>query len=617
MGLEAASVVVFMAASQGVDRRATNEDAIEAAISLMRSHLQKNIIPALCQTHHSLESDKTTTSESSPSKRRRVATSGQANISKSLKPVYALILPTISAQILLVERLENLVRHIPLDDQQILMLTNPAIMVLEIDCNLLSPSSKSVSPAMVLQKTYTSLVTEAFRRYKLHRETILEDLFPIMLKLPTAKRSLRAFQISYAGVASPESFASFHAALLKDLLPNAAQPHCIQMITAMLLSLIQACVTRPNYEGADEEQDGQGNEGDDNKPAPVFVNGLQEAKMVVDVFCTQLLSRCSKKGCVLEFRPVLVNLVEDLLLCFMLPEYPAAELLLSRLLTLLTIDMKRSSASSKSKQTLETTYLNTAFDLVGKIGAVQARILSVHRDKALTVTNLATPMPMNEDDHVRMGCYCGDTSHEGRFALECDHCRVTFHGGCINYDNGTRDEEWFCDACKLGRLGEREKLKYKANGEELYVDDQYVLYQSFFSLLSHREGGTLKELQDATQMHLSRWAAFLNVQSQKLANKGTFAKPLRITHDLMNFWESPGPGAEPLSDEGTNRLILSLAVGTSQMLQCFHAQISIILQLMGDGSHTLRKLSLKAIEKVSLQCCDFVSFLLVLSFSLS
>ncbi|GKY98749.1 hypothetical protein MPSEU_000831200 [Mayamaea pseudoterrestris] len=595
MGLEAASIVIYMASMQGVDRRATNEDAIEASISLMRSHLQKNIMPTLCQTGHlaissgnavSLE-EKIKTDSSPAAKRRKISDHAAAVSPANIRPVYKLILPTINAQILLVERLENLVRLVPLDDQQIMMLTSPAMMVLEVDCVPMH-SCKSVSPGISLQKAYIALATEAFRRYKLHRETILEDMFPIMLRLPTGRKA-RACHVSYLGVPSGASFAAFNASLLKGLVSTATQPHNIQMMTAMLLSLVQACVTRPTYVELDNNSEQQQED--------VFLNGLQECKMVVDFFCTQLLGRCSKKKSVMEFRPILVNLVEDLLLCLLLPEYPAAELMVSGLLSRLTFDMKRSSSTlnSKSKQALETTYLNTAFDLVGKIGSVQARILAVYRDKALHMTT-TEPVARDEHDELILGCYCGNTSSGGHLIIECDNCQISFHGSCVNIDHDMDEDEWFCDACKLSRLFERERCRHEHGGENSFVNEEYVLYQSFFSFLSHREGGALKELHDATQVHLARWTAVLNPPTQKTEKS---VKPKRITRGLLEFWDVPGPGAEPLTDEGTNRLILSLAVKTSQIFKCFHPQISVILQLMGDGSHALRKLSLKALEKTA------------------
>ena len=46
-GLEAASIMLTIMTSPGVDRRVISDDSIEACIALMRQYLTKNVIPSI------------------------------------------------------------------------------------------------------------------------------------------------------------------------------------------------------------------------------------------------------------------------------------------------------------------------------------------------------------------------------------------------------------------------------------------------------------------------------------------------------------------------------------------------------------------------------------------
>lgn len=346
VGLEAASIIIFIVSTPGIDRRAVNEDAIEASITLMRLHLLKNLVPALNQTGHLLgvKVDDQKAVNASPSKRRRRSSiEGTSASAKELKKVYKLVLSNVTQHLLLSERLDKLIQSIALDDPQVLMVTGAALHALEVDCTAGTTSAiyaREHPPAQQLQLLCISLVTTAFRTYPDLRESILEDLFPVMLKLPSGKRSLRAYGVRYSSVPTPESFSTWNADLVGGLLSNSTEPHYIQMMTLLVLSMVQASVARPVYEctvaegGQDQTQQLQQQppadeayHGQEHK-FQLTTSGLEVCRAVSDFFCTRLLKRCAEKGRAVEFRPILNNLVEDLLLVFTLPEYPGAEFLL-------------------------------------------------------------------------------------------------------------------------------------------------------------------------------------------------------------------------------------------------------------------------------------------------
>jgi cohesin loading factor subunit SCC2 len=596
MGLEAASIILSIATSQGVDRRAINDDAIEASISLMRLHLSRHLVPALNQTGHLLASQDKTMSPEPAKKRRRSGNGIVSGSSKDIKKVYKRILSTVHLQLLLMERLEQLVENLPLDDQQILMLTSGVLPALELDCNS-TPLSNATTPGQQLQLATISVVTATFRKYPMHRETILEDLFPVMLRLPTGKRSLRSFALRYSSASSPQALSALNEAVVGDLICKGGTPHFIQMISALILSLVQACVRRPAYEVAGEATENVR-----------WFSGLQSCQTVADFFVDQLLKRCAltKDGAgALEFRPMLTNIVEDFLMVFLIPEYPGAEFLLASLTRRLTHDLGQASPTFRtgnSKSTPEATYMTVAFDALGKICAVQARILAQQQERDLILT---TDVPQRgEADEMELSCYCKSKACENIFLVGCEHCKTYVHGKCVGIPNSPSiPKEWNCDSCRLGHILSREHGKYQSQETEDLIDISYVMRHAFQCALAHRLGAT--GIEDAKHVHLARW---LGEVEQKCNENGLNTQQHKVVTELLEFWEKPGPSGEIMTEEGGIRLILFLAAKTSPLIKSFRNQLRFILKLMSDtSSHSLRKLSLKAIEKVSTNFTRFRS----------
>ena len=492
------------------------------------------------------------------------------------------------------DRFERLVQQLPLDDQQILLLTNGTLPALEIDCNSSPPTAKSIPPAQQLQLASIAIITAAFRKYPLHRDTVLEDLFPLMLSLPTGKRSLRAFHVRYQSAATPSALENLNAEMIGPLLSNGSPPHFIQMMTALVLSLVQACVVRPTY----QEVDGEG-EQQQQQQVGRLQSGLQTAQAVADSFVAQLLKRCTrtKGGGASEYRPILANLVEDLLLVLIIPEYPAAEQLLSALLRRLNQDLMRASPvfGVKQAQAAETTYLNCVFDAMGKICAVQARILATARSKPIRMIT-DVPMSTASDGEPEVNCHC-EQKRDDVFKVECERCNTLFHGLCVGItDTDSLPEEWSCDGCCLGKIAAREQRKLGAEVAE-YIDQNYVLHHSFQAVTAHKLG---VDMEDAVHFHLARWVDEL--ERRGLDDDSLTSRPRKIVAQLLEYWDVPGPGAEALTEEGGVRVVLALLANTSPLFRSFRKQIGFLLKIMADEStHSLRRLSLKVIEKV---CTD-------------
>lgn len=598
-GLEAAAIILFIVNSPGIDRRAVSEDAIEASITLMRHHLSKHLVPALNQTGHFTVAQAKTTKQDiseSPNKKRRrsvgVGSPASSVAAKDLKKVHKHITGTINLQLVLMDRLENLLQSLPLDDQQVLLLTNGTLPAFEIDCSATQAGGKDVPPTRQLQTASIAVLTVAFRKYHMHRGIILEDLFPIMLHLPTGKRSLRAFPVRYSSSPS-SSLEALNAKLVGPLLSNGMQPHFIQMMTSLVLSLVQACVVRPTNVLTNSS-----NEGEEQQTVGKLQSGLRSCQGVADSFVTELLKRCnrSKAGGAGEYRPILANLVEDLLLVMVIPEYPAAELILMALQRRLNQDLTIASPIFRKKnQQLqpEATYLNAAFDVMGKICAVQARILAAARDKPIHMTT-AVPMSNKSSGEVYVECFCKD-KHDDVLLIQCDHCNVLFHGPCVGIsEKEYLPDEWSCDPCCLRKIVGREQRKVSHN-EAAYVDQYYAMHHSFQAATAHRLG---LNVEDAVHFHLARWIDELE-RKRLVDDSVSSGHPRKIVAQLMEYWDVPGPAAETLSDEGGIRVILALMAKTSPLFITFRKQIEFILKIMSDESaHSQRKLSMKVLEKV-------------------
>uniref|UniRef100_A0A674MZ13 Nipped-B protein n=1 Tax=Takifugu rubripes TaxID=31033 RepID=A0A674MZ13_TAKRU len=112
------------------------------------------------------------------------------------------------------------------------------------DTTILQVSSMGITPFFVenvseLQLCAIKLVTAVFSRYEKHRQLILEEIFTSLARLPTSKRSLR----------------NFRYAVLLNSSDEEGEPLYIQMVTALVLQLIQCVVHLPNDRDMFEECD--------------------------------------------------------------------------------------------------------------------------------------------------------------------------------------------------------------------------------------------------------------------------------------------------------------------------------------------------------------------------
>lgn len=179
------------------------------------------------------------------------------------------------------------------------------------DTSVLHASSLGVAPFFVesvsdLQLSALKLVTVIFTKYEKHRRLLLDDILASIARLPSSKRSLRTYRLN-------------------------SEDH-IQMLTALVLQLIQCVVVLSDSKSSKEEDEKKLS----NIDSDVFIiNRYETATRIAGNFLTVFLNKCGSKGEEIDYRPLFENFVQDLLATVNKPEWPAAELLLSLLGNLL------------------------------------------------------------------------------------------------------------------------------------------------------------------------------------------------------------------------------------------------------------------------------------------
>lgn len=185
------------------------------------------------------------------------------------------------------------------------------------DTSVLHASSMGVSPFFTenvseLQLSCLKLVTTIFTKYEKHRRLLLDDILASIARLPSTKRSLRSYKLN-----SDEN---------------------IQMLTALVLQLIQCVVVLPenlcsSKKERDKDRDKDPNADNlKNVDKDVLIcNKSREALSTAATFLSAFLNKVGNKTEEIDYRPLFENFVQDLLATVNKPEWPATELVLDLL----------------------------------------------------------------------------------------------------------------------------------------------------------------------------------------------------------------------------------------------------------------------------------------------
>ncbi|KAH8272136.1 hypothetical protein KR018_001754, partial [Drosophila ironensis] len=197
-----------------------------------------------------------------------------------------------------------------------------------VDTIVLPLSTLAVEPFFVdnietLQFVCLELVTTIFRkeRYDKIRHSILGDILSSIDRLPSSKKNLRPYKLTNNG-------------------------GNIQMVTALVLQLIQCATILPDSLN-DCAKNSTSNVISERDPPDVALHlakpnqdilVLKKYDVAVSIggnFLTTFLNKCKTRTNETDFRPLFENFIHDLLTTVNKPEWPASELLLSLLGTML------------------------------------------------------------------------------------------------------------------------------------------------------------------------------------------------------------------------------------------------------------------------------------------
>lgn len=253
------------------------------------------------------------------------------------------------------------------------------------DMAVLHASSMGISPFFVesvseLQLAALKLVTTIFTKYEKHRKLLLDDILASMARLPSSKRSLRSYRLN--------------------------SEEYIQMLTALVLQLIQCMVVLPS--NLDLKQSAT------NAPDPdvVIVTKFNAARTTASNFLYVFLAKCSSKSEEIDYRPLFENFVQDLLTTVNKPEWPAAELMLSVLGSLLVANFVNKG--------LEMSLRVASLDYLGVVAARLRKDAVVSNLKIEAIDQIIQEIKAEEqkDDD---GNVKGDVK-----AVSCDEERIQF-----------------------------------------------------------------------------------------------------------------------------------------------------------------------------------------------
>lgn len=219
-----------------------------------------------------------------------------------------------------------------------------------VDTIVIHASSIGVEPFFVdnidtLQFVCLDLVTTIFQneKYSKHRSNILADILSSLDRLHSSKKHLRPYKLANNGGS-------------------------IQMVTALVLQLIQCSVVLPDamYEEAPARRTahavsatpgrgkkGKGGHVDAAPEEPtravavekdLYIGEKCETAISIGAnFLQVFLGKCKPRSGETDFRPLFENFIHDLLTTVNKPEWPASELLLTLLGTLLVKNMSDKS----------------------------------------------------------------------------------------------------------------------------------------------------------------------------------------------------------------------------------------------------------------------------------
>ncbi|XP_039148233.1 nipped-B protein isoform X3 [Drosophila simulans] len=234
-------------------------------------------------------------------------------------------------------------------------------------------------------------------RYDKIRNSILGDILTSIDRLPSSKKNLRPYKLTNNG-------------------------GNIQMVTALVLQLIQCATILPdslcdNGKFSNKPQEGNSFDEEGKKllqPSQDLLV-LQKYDVAVSIggnFLTTFLNKCKSRSNETDFRPLFENFIHDLLATVNKPEWPASELLLSLLGTMLVRYV--------SDKGIEQSIRLVSLDYLGIVAARLRKDTVESRCRVNIIDSMIQSIKLEQEKE-------GDvTSNNDQFELEPEEQRTDF-----------------------------------------------------------------------------------------------------------------------------------------------------------------------------------------------
>jgi cohesin loading factor subunit SCC2 len=655
--LEAALTLAFILTSPGIDPTLIGAETIGSCVALMRHHMLKHIIPALSPINLVLNdsgrqpgsektdgSNKMNTASRKRSIRKISAAEKTLQNAESYSHIFELagsILSFVDVFTNLMDKMDYLCHKVQFEDQQLLAIVDTCLRTITLDpfsSNCFS-ADRALTLIRSLHGCVISLMTTIFHLHSRLREGILQDILPLILKLPTSsKKSVRYFQVSsYYGLCASGTTSENNSRLCSNY---RADVH-IQTLSVLILQIIQSAVSMPNASNLEGLIDVSQNSEHANCSKQELelksqdaIQGLGFCKKAIAYVVTELITRCNKKTDeASEFRTFLSNFIEDLLLINLNPEYPAAEAMLHALCNqILDMILQCSSIGSPNKVNskvllVEGGFLVSAVDILGSVSADIAykrlclrkhpvKLPKTPSDKCEKIASVqSNPSKSRQEGHVDdfsfraddCGCIC-DRKFVDTFMLDCDQCHRWFHGSCVGIPRDKPLKIWVCDDCRL-----YERIWKQANS---LCTPYACATDREFSQRDHIQIMRLVLLQDLNKksrlinhmlgLKCARWYWLAHWLESSLPQKqvNDVIESRVLSRRFLSDWYFPGEkhslmqAVDDSAFETPANILLSLFCFSSS-LACFYPQLlAFLIAITGDLSAGLRKAGVRALAQV-------------------
>ncbi|KAI5058048.1 hypothetical protein GOP47_0026218 [Adiantum capillus-veneris] len=280
-----------------------------------------------------------------------------------------------------------------------------------------------VENLQLLQLKAVGVICTIFSNYSQHRTAILDEILSLLWRFPSSKRHLRTYH-----------------------LPDEESKQ-VQMLTALILQLVQCSVNLPNsWEGLNSANSL------DATDAPMRLDAANDVSNTLSkdndpameastYFWRNVLQRWTmpKAHEGSDIRCLVENLVIDLLTTLNAPEFPAANVLLQVLCVLLF-----GSAGLKSK---DASVRALAIELLGHIAArLKQDAIACNKETLWVLQEVQNPQV--ESGTVKETCVVCGGGKGSKLIVPCDSCHRQFHGDCVGITgNDFLSRGWLCHSC--------------------------------------------------------------------------------------------------------------------------------------------------------------------------